>query len=1158
LGYHESFLETESLQVSFLPQTFVFPGFVLPLFVIAALLMAVLVRLEGRARLALLALTAVAGVGFAGSRIAAMRPAETPSVPPAIEVDMRVSRGTIVDLFVNDWQHPPERLPVAPGVRQVYRFSNVPRDIRLVRLDPTDLPDARIEIYSLKVKAGTLTVREVRPEELKNWTLVNVSPPAAENDALVLQARNDDPILWTSGLAIHIPGETVKPSVVWKLAWPIAFLLGVIPALALFFFLTPPAFAVKPWFALLIAILAAVATLGILRLQVGSGVVLEVDMSVSRGRAVELYLNDWQHPPERVPIVAGERHVYQFRDVPSHITLLRLDPTDQPEARIVLYSVTIRNSTHVFHQFGPADLRNWKRTNLAAAPEENDGLAFTGQNDDPILVTPIDLRLPLRWVPFLDTNDAVFLLAIMTFLVLLLARMPGASGWREGLLVAAATCAAYPIVRLVLGLSLLPPPGVHSTVGYASYAGYRKANEYLASTFVLLVCIALGWLFARFRHEFRREAPGPVEETSAPSRPLHACLAAAAVFALLGMYFLPDLRAALASMPEAAFDRSGWDDMNWLYWDYLITRGLRPFRDFWFPYSGAYVQDLRAPVGLLMWTFQKTIALGGLYLGLFKATGRRLTQAIVIFGLVLAPVLLNMLASWHRYLLAADVALLYVAARYAQRWEWSTHLPLALWTGYVFFYEPTLIVYVGAGIAVDTLLTLVSQRHQLVPLLRRRLILVAAPMLAGIAVAVLAFASNGMLAGFWDFERSLGDQGDYSALPAEVARWVRLELQPDSIFLLMFLLSAYAVYRCVRVPDRDKDLLGTALLIVCCTSFMAMQKQILRPHAMLQVRVFPYLAVLLFGLIAWRERKPAARAVIAAFLGCVVAVFIQRHLPEQLWTNEVEQAPQRIAGAADALLHKRTEFAKASAALYSRPHFARFEVENAVVDELTRSGLAPGDSVYVLGDASIFYILLDQPGPYVTNSYNESPLSEQRKVLEWLREKRPKFVIWQAGVLSFDEVPHVVRLPLIYRYVVDHYRFVKAIGPYHVLAGRPAGQAIDLESWRAVLGERLDLGHVPGLSQMSDYEGCAGDRVRCDPVLVIRYAAAPDCRKLTIHINTFRVELDVDPADRDYVVNLDRLWFWSAVANPLPQITVDDKAAQLSILHRQQRGPVLY
>src|ERR1019366_5818255 len=64
---------------------------------------------------------------------------------------------------------------------------------------------------------------------------------------------------------------------------------------------------------------------------------IEVDMLVSGGNMVELWVNDWQHPSEQLPVMAGERHVYRFKKVPGNITLLRLHATEHPGTRGGVY-----------------------------------------------------------------------------------------------------------------------------------------------------------------------------------------------------------------------------------------------------------------------------------------------------------------------------------------------------------------------------------------------------------------------------------------------------------------------------------------------------------------------------------------------------------------------------------------------------------------------------------------------------------------------------------------------------------------------------------------------------------------------------------------------------------------------------------------------------
>jgi hypothetical protein len=276
----------------------------------------------------------------------------------------------------------------------------------------------------------------------------------------------------------------------------------------------------------------------------------------------------------------------------------------------------------------------------------------------------------------------------------------------------------------------------------------------------------------------------------------------------------------------------------------------------------------------------------------------------------------------------------------------------------------------------------------------------------------------------------------------------------------------------------------------------------------------------------------------------------------------VATGPGKLLRSADVLVHKEAEFAKHDATLYARSRFVGYDVENAVVDHLQKeAGLRPSERVYVLGDASVFYILLNVPAPYLSNSYNDSPVYEQQRIVDWLRTEHPRFVIWPTDRLVWDEVPHVVRLPLIYNYVVEHYGFTKAIGPYHVLAERTAGQGIDLDYWRRVLGDGVELGHVAQVARASEYEGCGADVSGCDAVLVVRYAETGGRRKVNVSIQSeagpFRIGFEVVPEDREYVVNLNRLWFWSAIAKSA-RITVEDPAAQASTTWRRERGAVLF
>jgi hypothetical protein len=1195
---------------------FTFPGMILPAFAVVALLLAVLLRRRSpespwRYRDILVGFCVVLAVCCALLVARGTPPPREEAATrsePGIEVDMLVSRGNMVELWVNDWQHPSERLPVIAGERHVYQFKQVPREITLIRLDPTEQPDARIVIYSLAVKAGDRVVRQFGPAELKNWTLVNLSPPKEENGGLALLDSNDDPILW-SPVIVHLP-ESKAQAPLW-LQWLGAYWPFVLLTVALLILLLGRAQLSRPcpdwggwagWkFApLLAALLAAGGTVYVQNQNAGSEAGVEVDMLVSRGHVVEMWANDWVHTPERLEVIEGQRHVYRFENLPRHITQLRLDPTDLADAKVVIYSLAVKSADRTFQRFGPEELKHWTLNNLSPPRDEDGGLALDDINDDPILWTPLALQLPGSMLQaiaaaLIGTPDAPFLLAITAFLLVLLARMSTRTGRMQAVLIAVSSGVAYPVVLLAMKLNLSSPP-VTADVGYASYHGYAKADEYLAALAVMLICILLGYVLARFAgHGGDEVEDSPLIALRNGGRRRN-WMVHAAVLGLLLVYFLPNVRGLMVSLPavsrseahgtnlefvqslsQTKYRHVQWDAANELTWTYMLNAGLRPLRDFWFPYSGWYLQLLPFPTGPLMIVAHCTVLLWVLYWSLFRIAGRRLGQALAIFGLILTPVLMGLLPEWDRYLVAVDVALLYVAVCEANigeiaRLDWKIHAPVAAFVAYAFFFEPTQVVCAGAGMAAHIILsalsgfqggTLRERVAESARVLKQRLVSPGIPLLAGIAGGLLIFAGNGMLPGLWDFEKSIGDQGDYAAVPSEIAAWVQPVLQPDTVFLLMFLLASYAVYRWVRLKGQP-DPLGSALVVLCGTAFMAMQKQILRPHVMTQVRLFPYVAVVIFGLIGWRERQAASRIVMAVFVGCILGIAVNQGALHEILRQDIEEGPGKVSGVVHALLDQK-EFAQANASLYSRARFSGFDEENAVVDTLSQScGLRGEDSVYVLGDNSLFYILLNQPPPYLSNSYNDSPRYEQQKVLDWFHRKKPRFIIWDPKDSIFDSVPHLVRLPLLYTYVVEHYQFVREAGPYQILTERPRDLAPDLEYWRRMLGDRVDLGSIPGRARLAEYADCGGDVARCDAVLVVRYpqARAMPRGKVTVDVDSpggpFRMQFDVAPEEREYVVNLNRLWFWNMVSKPAPRITAEDAASEAAMDYRSERSPVLY
>jgi len=112
-----------------------------------------------------------------------------------LSIDMEVDKGTCVEVYINGEASPPFRLSLNPGRRDVYRIHDMPAIISRMRIDPTDVPQADIKIYSLVFSRGEKAVRQLAVADLQEWRLINTRFIEANEDFLHLESETDDPII---------------------------------------------------------------------------------------------------------------------------------------------------------------------------------------------------------------------------------------------------------------------------------------------------------------------------------------------------------------------------------------------------------------------------------------------------------------------------------------------------------------------------------------------------------------------------------------------------------------------------------------------------------------------------------------------------------------------------------------------------------------------------------------------------------------------------------------------------------------------------------------------------------------------------------------------------------------------------------------------------
>jgi hypothetical protein len=188
---------------------------------------------------------------------------------------------------------------------------------------------------------------------------------------------------------------------------------------------------------------------------------------------------------------------------------------------------------------------------------------------------------------------------------------------------------------------------------------------------------------------------------------------------------------------------------------------------------------------------------------------------------------------------------------------------------------------------------------------------------------------------------------------------------------------------------------------------------------------------------------------------------------------------------------------------------------------------SPDKSFAIVGDASLVYPLLGQVPPYHVQLYDASRRREQQKVVDDMRARRPKFLLWRRDVY-IDGVPPEVRTPLIFREMVASYVPVVRAPAFDVLRRRD-GAPLPHTYWRQSLGGReLDLAGIPASSSADEAPRCAGG-AGCAAYAMVQGPVTRDGEKIHVRVSgggeSFPVSFFTRKGVATYPIRLDRVWF---------------------------------
>jgi hypothetical protein len=872
---------------------------------------------------------------------------------------------------------------------------------------------------------------------------------------------------------------------------------------------------------------------------------LVIDADISTGNTFQVFINEDWVAPLTLPVIPSTRYLYTFKNIPTKISNLRIDPSDVPRAEITIYGIEVRRGNEILLKLNPEQIAEWQSFNILVVSSNADALKLISANEDPILIHYVNaVVLPDitgKIVNLMSESNKLGPLAdimclgiLWVILVLFLNRRQ--SLWKSAYFTAALVgsyFAAWGISTLVINAGGNIPP-VDSTVGYASYLGVSKEAEirafYLGITGAAILIFGTSLALRMVEKRDQLELEIKSREASKNCFSFIFFITVMFIYSLLAFPQLPHIAPGLVNFSHSPL----YDVQNLVTWEYFRYIGWMPFRDFWYPYSGFFYTTLSFPPDKIFYWLHGILIFGVCGISVYRLLD--LSKIRTVFVLLLVFWIMIAFQSFDRYFLSLDLILLFAICADTKR---PVHpgffIFFSLFIFYVFFMETAQLVYAlpGCILIIVAAVFLLKNTVARTELLKKVGISVAlALFLMGTYLLYLAKVSA--LNEFFMFYRTIGQMANYASiwltLPSEFNHLGNSENL--GLVLIFALLASSNLFRGRFSQKTIMDFLPLAIVLACLTIY---QKQLVRPG--MQYQLISVEAAGL-ALMAGRTKIQGLRggittkvlfSLVAGFL--LMTVFIENGSAGAFWNQTVTSLKGLPSNVQLAL--KGPPYWKGIEKSYFSP--ASFSIGemggNDLRPELLKKmNFEKDDDLFVLGDDSYIYLALEQKAPFYITFYNQSILYSQLNTVEWLKKHKPKYVVWRSSFERFDFVPNVVRVPLIYEFITQNYVYSDTAGPFLILKIRQSDEKPSFNFWQSHLGNTLDLGLIPSRSDPTKFAVEKGLSENSFSMLSVNIQDPMQDRErelvFDIQGHDYRVKFRERQGIKSYHILLDHVWFW--------------------------------
>lgn len=891
---------------------------------------------------------------------------------------------------------------------------------------------------------------------------------------------------------------------------------------------------------------------------------IEIDAKISEGSTIQVFVND---VPSSQPVAVGRRENYIYQIPAQRINSIRLDPSEFKNAKFTVYGVKIKfpsDKTPAI-RFLENDFSSWEQRNISKEPKGSE-YTYAATSSDPILVSPpgvVTYQLPESTISGILKQKAKESPArVVIFLGLLV--LIGLFGQNRNhtifIFLATVTCLTLiPLAYLFFNLISFSYPSATESVGWVNFYGYQKIKDIL---FFFLLC-GFFTLLGILDHYFRNEDSKPVESLSDYKFSWTEKLAAwelPILYLGLFIFLFPNFQYNFDLINNASHNLS-WDGMNVFTWKYFYEKGLVPLKDFWYPYGaqnmsfGPYLSDTLLLFAHKLW-FNITFLLG-----LVRIFEKRRWPIILTIAVFLVANLIDTLFVPERYFSSFAVFVYFASLQANPQTSHKQYLYVGFCNSWLAYWEPHQLIYslMGQGVLSFALfLPNYLPKAAKFEALKHWLTTVSL-IVCPVAFTMMTYWKQGRLPGLFLFFYQTSGYSINAALPVEFDRILQSPyLYEGNVFYLYFLLFTVLTFDILKPPRGMKF---TSAFILGSIFFLLpiMAKNLVRPHMSQQIIGIQLLvlAIYFFHLYIVSIRKPTA-VLLSIFSGALLGYCVR-----DVRFTRISDYPQQIFNSLQSPF-------KVSKSYYSEPR----EFQNSKYfsdDKISLRGSSlrkfkntvharyPNKKVVVLGDSSVIYTALNQPVPYTFSFYDGAHIQLQNQFTDWIKKENIDVVIWDYTDREFDEVPFIVKNPIVFKYIIENYVFDSEYGNFQFLVRKNVEKPIDSTYWFKRIGTTLNLGYLGANASVKYLTECAVDESRtCKDFIEIPVDSGhPKDIELKGTFGGSEILLKLKSTHNSSLltVSTDRIWFWNIVGAKNGRFFIN---SDYRIVRKQQTREFLY